>query len=399
MNFFKKIYCRIFQGVFRLALPLLPYREPIMIEGLSKIKKILKKENIDNVLLVTDKGINALGLTKTLENDLSCANINCVVFDDVVPNPTIENVENGLKVYLKNKCNGIIAFGGGSAMDCAKVIGARVGNSKMSIAKMKGLLKIKKKTPIIIAIPTTAGTGSETTLTAVITDSKTRHKYPINDFHLIPKYAVLDASLTVGLPKHITSTTGMDALTHAIEAYIGRSTTKYTRKCAMDATRLIMENLPVVYEDGENIKARQNMLKASYLAGNAFTRSYVGYVHAVAHSLGGEYGTPHGLANAVILPYVLKMYGTKISKKLKNLAVYCGIAKVEDGEITASEKFINKIIEMNEMMGIPKGFDNIKEKDIDKLASHADKEANPLYPVPILMDKEKLKEIYKEIII
>jgi len=397
MNIFKKLYCRIFQGAFRVFLPLLPYREPKMIEGVLSIKDILKEKAVNNVLLVTDKGIRGLNLTKSLEQDLKDNNISVVVFDEVIPNPTIQNVEDGVKVYLENNCSSIIAFGGGSVMDCAKVIGARVNNPNQPVQKMKGLLKIRRKTPLIIAIPTTAGTGSETTLAAVITDSETKHKYPINDFKLIPEYAVLDANLTVGLPKHITSTTGMDALTHAVEAYIGRSTTKYTRTCALEATKLIMDNIITVYEDGKNIEARQNMLKAAYLAGNAFTRSYVGYVHAVAHSLGGEYKTAHGLANAVILPHVLKIYGESIHKKLKELAVYSNIAEDIDDEKTAADKFISKIEELNSKMDIPTNFDFIKEEDIDKLASHADSEGNPLYPVPVLMDKEELKIIYKSI--
>jgi len=397
MNLFKKIYCRVFQGIFRIAMPLLPYREPKLIEGVLNIKDVLKGQQIDNVLLVTDNGISQLGLTNALEKDLKSADIKVSVFSDVVPNPTIHNIEDGVKVYLDNGCNAIIAFGGGSVMDCAKIIGARITNPNQSVQKMKGLLKIRHKTPLIIAIPTTAGTGSETTLAAVITDSETKHKYPINDFHIIPSYAVLDADLTMGLPKHITSTTGLDALTHAVEAYIGNSTTKYTRQCALEAIKLIFESLIVAYEDGKNKTARQNMLKAAYLAGIAFTRSYVGYVHAVAHSLGGEYKTPHGLANAVILPHVLKLYGDKIHGKLKEIAVYCGIATEEENEETASKKFIDKVLELNKMMEIPDGFDFIKEEDLDRLASHADKEGNPLYPVPVLMDKEELKVIYKTI--
>jgi len=397
MNIFKKLYCRIFQGAFRVFLPLLPYREPKMIEGVLSIKDILKEKAVNNVLLVTDKGIRGLNLTKSLEQDLKDNNISVVVFDEVIPNPTIQNVEDGVKVYLENNCSSIIAFGGGSVMDCAKVIGARVNNPNQPVQKMKGLLKIRRKTPLIIAIPTTAGTGSETTLAAVITDSETKHKYPINDFKLIPEYAVLDANLTVGLPKHITSTTGMDALTHAVEAYIGRSTTKYTRTCALEATKLIMDNIITVYEDGKNIEARQNMLKAAYLAGNAFTRSYVGYVHAVAHSLGGEYKTAHGLANAVVLPYVLSEYGKVINKKLKTIAVYCEIARPYDNDEIAASKFINKIIEMNEMFGIPKSFDFIKEEDIPLMAKYASKEANPLYPVPVLMSAKQLEKIYYKI--
>jgi alcohol dehydrogenase class IV len=397
MNIFRKVYCRLFQGAFKIAMPLLPYREPKLIEGVSGIKTVLQNNSIDNVLIVTDSVISGLGLVDGLKNDLTNAEIKFAIFEDVVPNPTIKNIEDGVKVYIENGCNAIIAFGGGSVMDCAKIIGARVANPNQSVQKMKGLLKIRNKTPLLFAIPTTAGTGSETTLAAVITDGETKHKYPINDFCLIPSFAVLDAELTLGLPKNITSTTGMDALTHAVEAYIGNSTTKYTRTCALEAIKLIMDNLMVAYNDGNNKDARQNMLKAAYLAGIAFTRSYVGYIHAVAHSLGGEYKTPHGLANAVILPHMLELYGEKIYKKLKEIAVYIGLATAEDPDDVASKKFILKIQEMNKMMEIPEKFDFIKEEDLDMLADHADNEGNPLYPVPVLMDKEELKSIYAKI--
>jgi len=395
MNIFSKIYCRTYQTIFKIALPLLPYREPQILDSVLNIKEVLNEKGITKVLLVTDKGIQDIKLTKSLLADLKENNIMCTVFDEVIPNPTVENIENGLKIYLEKGCEGIIAFGGGSVMDCAKMIGARVVKPNKSVKKLSGLLKINKQLPPLIAIPTTAGTGSETTLTAVITDNG--RKYTINDFSLIPRYAVLDETLTIGLPKQLTATTGMDALTHAIEAYIGNSTTKETRHNALESLRLIFQNITKVYDDGSNERARKHMLKASYLAGLAFTKSYVGYVHAVAHTLGGEYHTPHGLANAVILPYVLGIYGKTIHKKLKEIAVYCDIAKSYDSAELASNKLINKIFDLNEYMGIPKTFDFIKSEDIPRLAKYASKEANPLYPVPKLMSATELQKIYYKI--
>jgi alcohol dehydrogenase class IV len=285
-------------------LPLLPYREPKILKSNDEVLDVLKQKNISSVLLVTDQGIRSLGLTKNMEDKIVEGGVKLFVYDKTVPNPTTDNVDEALQMYKQNSCEALIAFGGGSVMDCAKATGARVVRPNKSLSKMKGVLKVGKKLPLLIAVPTTAGTGSETTLAAVITDSKTRHKYAINDFPLIPHYALLDATLTVGLPKHITSTTGMDALTHAIEAYIGRSTTKQTRKCAKLAVKAIFENILEVYNNGQNLTARQNMLEAAYNAGLAFTKSYVGYVHAIAHSLGGKYNIPHGLANAIILQAV-----------------------------------------------------------------------------------------------
>lgn len=397
MNIFSKAYCRVYQTIFKWLIPLMPYREPEILNSTSDVKDILEKNNVSRVLLVTDKGIRDLHLTDNLEKNLKEYDIKVSIFDETVPNPTIQNIEDAFAMYLKNDCQAIISFGGGSVMDCAKVVGARVVRPKKSVQKMKGLLKVGKELPLLIAIPTTAGTGSETTVAAVISDPATKSKYAINDFNLIPKYAVLDPTLTLNLPQSLTATTGMDALTHAIEAYIGLSTNKHTRHCALEACRLIFENLEKVYADGKNERARANMLKASYLAGVAFTISYVGYVHAIAHSLGGMYGTPHGLANAVILPYMLSEYGSTIHTKLKEIAVYCNIARPYDSIQTASSKLINKILEMNENMQIPKRFDFIKKEDISILAKHASAEANPLYPVPKLMSAKELEKIYYQI--
>ena len=282
-------------------------------------------------------------------------------------------------------------------MDCAKAAGARIVKPRQSISRMKGLLKVHKKLPLLIAVPTTAGTGSETTLAAVITDSEKHHKYPINDFSLIPRYAVLDYHETLGLPKSITATTGMDALTHAVEAYIGNSTTKETRIMAEEAVHLIYQHLKAAYENGSDKEARSGMLKAAYCAGVAFTKSYVGYIHAVAHSLGGQYGTPHGLANAVILPIVLRMYGPACEKKLARLARNAGVVdrKMKDKE--AAGCFVEWVKWLNDTMEIPRHFPEIQEEDIPTMARHADQEGNPLYPVPVLMDRKELEQIYHEV--
>ena len=300
MNPIYRVFCRAYQLVFRAALPLLPYREPVELTGLTSIPPLLAQKGITGVLLVTDRGVRSLGLTGPLENALAAQHIACAVYDGVVQNPTIDNVEAGRALYLASDAKAIIAVGGGSAMDCAKAVGARIARPKKSVQRMKGLLRVLHRTPLTIAVPTTAGTGSETTLAAVITDAKARHKYPINDFALIPDYAVLDPQLTAGLPPQLTATTGMDALTHAVEAYIGRSTTKLTRAMAEKAVCLIHDNLLVAYQDGGNMQARANMLEAAYCAGIAFTRSYVGYVQGIAHSLGGQYGIAHGLAQRIV---------------------------------------------------------------------------------------------------
>lgn len=395
-----EIYCRIFQLIFKIAAYFLPWRVPELLEGehsLIRLPNIIKQKGIFNILIVTDKGISSLGLMDDLLVKLKEENINYTIYDKTVANPTIDNIEEALLTYKENKCEGLIAFGGGSSMDCAKGVAARIAKPNKTIPQMKGLLKIRKKTPYIFAVPTTAGTGSETTLAAVVKDSNTHEKYSINDTSLIPHYAVLDPTLTVNLPPHITSTTGMDALTHAVEAYIGRSNTKNTYTYARDAIKLIFENIYEAYANGSNIEARGKMQKASFLAGLAFTRAYVGNVHALAHPLGGFYSTPHGLANAVILPYVLDFYGNNVHKPLSELADLVKITDVNDSQEEKANKFIMSIKNLNKSMNIPDKIKEIDENDIPTMADRAFKEANPLYPVPKIMTRKDFIDIYYNI--
>lgn len=397
MCMIRKIYCRTFQFVFKVALPFLPYRNPKILPSVAGITDVCRRKEIDSVMIVTDAGIRRLGLTEFLETCLREQGISYCIYDRTVANPTIWNVEEAKDLYLEHGAKAIIAFGGGSSMDCAKAAGARIVKPRQSIRQMKGLLKVHKKLPLLIAVPTTAGTGSETTLAAVITDSEKHYKYPINDFSLIPRYAVLDYHETLGLPKQITATTGMDALTHAVEAYIGGSTTRETREMAEEAVHLIYQYLKAAYDNGQDKEARTGMLKAAYCAGVAFTKSYVGYVHAVAHSLGGQYGTPHGLANAVILPVVLRIYGSACEKKLARLARNAGVVDRRMNDEKAAACFIDWIQQMNDSMQIPRHLKEIREEDIPVMARHADKEGNPLYPVPVLMNRKELEKIYYEV--
>lgn len=397
MNPIKAIYCRSVQAVLRAALPVLPYREPQVFHSCGELSTVFQKENIRRVLIVTDAGIVRSGIAAQLEAVLDEDDISYAVYDQTRPNPTVVNVEQALSLYRRYRCQALIAIGGGSSMDCAKAVGARLARPGTPLGKLKGTLRILRPLPTLIAIPTTAGTGSETTLAAVITDTQAQHKYVMNDFVLIPKYAVLDARLTLSLPPHLTATTGMDALTHAVEAYIGRSTTRQTRQEALEATRLVFANVERAYRNGKDYEARSNMLTAAYRAGIAFSRSYVGYVHAVAHSLGGQYNIPHGLANAVLLPYVLESYGSCIHRKLHDLAVAAGVASPKEEDAGAAAKFIRAIRQLNARMGIPETLEGIRPEDIPVMAAHAEKEANPLYPVPRLMTREELTFFYEQV--
>lgn len=397
MNIFKRIYCRSFQFVMKVAIPFLPYRIPKVLNQLEEIVPLLQTKKIRRICIVTDQGIQKNHLLDSFLDVLDENNVDYHIYDKTIPNPTIEQVEEARELYLQNHCQGIVAVGGGSPMDLAKAMGARIVRPKKSVQKMKGLLHIRKKLPLLIAVPTTAGTGSETTLASVIVDSSTHHKYPINDFSLIPHYAVLDYRLTLTLPAQITSTTGMDALTHAVEAFIGKSRTPQTKRMSIEAVRLIYKHLKNCYDNPQSSEDRKGMLYAAHYAGIAFTKSYVGYIHAIAHSLGGQYHVPHGLANAIILPIFLEEYGHKVYKRLSILAKTSGIADEKDSKEVAAKKFIAWIYEMNAYMNIPKKVSGIQEEDIDKMAQYANQEGNPLYPVPVLMDKKQLKKMYYKV--
>jgi len=394
MNPFKKAFCRIYQAAFHAALPVLPYREPELLASVSGIPALMKKLGKRSAMMITDSFLRSSGVTGELEKQLNESGIKYTIYDRTRPNPTVENVEEARELYIKNNCDCLIAFGGGSSMDCAKAVGARIAHPRRSMDSLKGDLKIFKRLPTLIAIPTTAGTGSEVTVTAVITDTAKHYKYTMNSFPLIPHYAVLDPEVTYTLPPHMTATTGIDALTHAVEAYIGRSTSKETRRLSKEAVRLVFDNVEKAYTDGRDREARTNMLTAAYKAGIAFSKSYVGYVHAVAHSLGGQYNVPHGLANSVLLPIFLDAYGPAIHKKLHELAIAAGISDASEPDEAAAKRFIQAIRDMNRRMGIPETISGINEADIPAMAKRADREGNPLYPVPVLMNAAELERFY-----
>lgn len=395
----------MYRGVHKITKVFLTQKEfpvPRLLTGkgcLNGLPEVIKEYGIKRVLIVTDQILISLGLLNTLFQGLDDVGIKYVIYDEVKPNPTIESIEKVKVIYEKNQNDGIIAFGGGSPMDCSKLAAARISNPDKSIRDMKGYFKVKNPIPPLFAVPTTSGTGSEGTVVAVVTDSLTHEKFAIGDLKLVPLVAVLDPKLTLGLPPHITSTTGMDALTHAIEAYIGLNGTEFTDEKAKKATKIIFEHLENVYEDGSNIEGRAQMALASYYAGLAFTRASVGYVHAIAHKLGGLYGVPHGLANAIILPYVLEYYGDVVNDKLAKLAIDAGIG--EDGESSKilAATFIEKIKEMNLNMSIPEKIKELKIDDINMIAESALREGNPLYPVPKIMNIDDCKMILKQLVV
>ncbi|WP_301107282.1 iron-containing alcohol dehydrogenase [Sporosarcina sp.] len=391
------IYARTYQQVFKAALGFLPWREPELLQGPACLEQLpgkVQELGINSVLIVTDQEIAKLHLMDVLLIGLDSLGIKYLVYDRTVPNPTIANIEEARGLYLANKCEALIAFGGGSPIDCAKAVGARIARPTQSIAQLKGSLRVRKAIPTFFAVPTTSGTGSEATLAAVVTNPDTHEKYAIMDPSLLPHYAVLDPLLTIKLPPAITAATGMDALTHAVEAYIGRSNTKETRQWSREVVRLVFGNVYEAYSNGENLAARTNMLQAAYLGGKAFTRAFVGNVHAIAHTLGGFYNVPHGLANSIIMPHVLEYYGQHVYGPLSELADVVGIAAPTDTNQVKAEKFIEAIRALNRSMDIPDKVSGIQPEDIPLMVERADAEANPLYPVPQILSKKQFTELY-----
>ena len=393
-------YYRCYQWVFNIGAHFLYWRRPIQVSGVGsagKIPDILKKEGVTKPIIVTGPSVGKK-LAPIVTAALDAAGIPWVMFAEVEANPRVSTVEKVRAMYVENGCDGFIAIGGGSPMDSAKAAAARVVRPNKPVGKMAGLLRVLKKLPPFIAVPTTAGTGSETTIAAVITDDETHHKYAVMDLQLVPKYAVLDPEMTRGLPPKITAATGMDALTHAVEAYVcWTSNTKDSLQCAEEATVAIFKYLERAYKNGDDMEARTEMLVASFKAGFAFTRAGVGNVHAIAHTLGGLYNTPHGLANAVILPIVLEDYGEAVYPRLSRLAELTGVCTSGSQEEKA-KAFIKEIRAMNQRMEIPTGFDHIQEKDIPQMIEWALKEANPFYPVPVVYDYERCEKVIHRII-
>ena len=390
---------RVYHGIFAFFKALLHWRHPVMVQGegtVERLPELLRACKAKRPMLVTDPFLRE-ALAPRLEAILREAGVSYTIFSDVAPNPTVANCESVRDAFKAGGCDSFIALGGGAPMDAAKAAGALIARPRRSIVQMSGLLKVRREIPPLIAVPTTAGTGSETTVAAVIVNQEDHHKAAVMELVLMPKYAILDPCLTVGLPPAVTATTGMDALVHALEAYFSRSnSTKETNQLSEDAIRLVFKYLERAYQNGNDMEARAQMQIAAHKAGFAFSRVGVGNIHAIAHTLGGLYNTPHGLANAVILPYILKDYGTVVHKKLAHLSEILGL-KLDGTEEEKASAFIAEVEAMNRRMGIPEKFDFIRDEDIEQMITWAMKEANPVYPVPQVYTREHFRQVIEQL--
>ena len=376
----------------------IPFPQPTLLVGpgsSGRLGQAIAGFGHNKILIVTDSIISKLGLLKDLTDALTSGGAQYVVFDEITPDAPIPLIEKGIAFFESHGCDAIVAFGGGSSMDASKAIAVAVANPK-PLRQLAGYFKGLRNPVKIYAVPTTAGTGSEVTVAAVISDPDAQRKLVIVDPRMVPRMAALDPTLMTGLPPHITAATGIDALTHAIEAFVGHWATPYTDDMALSAVGLIFENLRVAYTDGKNLEAREKMALAATYAGFAFTRANVGYVHAIAHQFGGKYHTPHGLANAIMLPRVLKYSKPAIIDRLALLAVRAKVGKEGEPDESLADKFLDAVDRLNKDLGIPTCLDALQEADIPALAKAACREAHTGYPVPRYMTQEVCEDLIRQ---
>lgn len=375
-NFSLKMFTKLF-----------PSEKPLLLTGVgsaARLAALARASGSQRPLLVTEKALLELGLLDVVIEQFESEGCNVAVFDGIVPNPTFQVIEDGVRVCREHDCDSIFAIGGGSAIDAAKVIAACASNAA-DVRKLVGVLKVKRPPLPFYVVPTTSGTGSEATNAAVISDTKTHQKKFVVDPKLIPTAAALDASMLKSLPPHITAATGMDALTHALEAFVSRNRFGDAERDAKLAVKLLLERLPEAYQDGSNLEARELVALASFLAGNAFNKSGLGYVHAISHQISARYDTPHGLANAVILPRVLRFNQPASSDRLADLErTVAGEQGGTDEEM--ADRFITRVDALCRLLSIPSSLNGLTDKDFDGIARGALEEARSLYAVPRLMN-------------
>lgn len=378
------------------------FMTPISILGtgcMERIVSYIKPMMFRKALIVSDKVLVDTGLIDKLLCLLDAEGIFYIIYKDVSPNPTVAQVNYGLKLLRDNGCDFLISFGGGSPHDCAKAIALLAANGG-EIADYEGLNKSKKRAAPLIAINTTAGTGSELTRFCVITDEERHVKMTINDWHVTPIIAVSDAELMLGMPPGLTAATGMDALTHAVEAYVSTNASPVTDCKAVKAVELIVGNLHTAYVDGSDLKSREAMVYAEYLAGIAFNNASLGYVHALAHQLGGFYNLPHGLCNAILLPAVMEYNLPAALTRYADLACAAGIDAPGLSAEARAKQFIALVKELNKNLGLPARLSELrgfKAEDIPLLAENALKDVCCLTN-PRQGTKEDIEAIYRSIL-
>lgn len=364
-------------------------------DSLKSAMDTMRDYGYRRALIVTDAILNKLGMAGDVQKGLAERDIFSVIYDGVQPNPTTANVNAGLAILKENNCDCVISLGGGSPHDCAKGI-ALVASNGGKISDYEGVDRSAKPQLPMIAINTTAGTASEMTRFCIITDEARHIKMAIVDKHVTPILSVNDSSLMTGMPKSLTAATGMDALTHAIEAYVSIAATPITDACALKAITMIAENLSVAVADGANAEAREAMAYAQFLAGMAFNNASLGYVHAMAHQLGGFYDLPHGVCNAVLLPHVQAFNSKVAAARLRDCAQAMNVNVAGLSDEQGAKACIDAICKLAREVNIPAGLRdlNVKEEDIPVLATNALKDACG-FTNPIQATHDEIMAIYR----
>jgi alcohol dehydrogenase len=349
-----------------------------------------------NLLIVTDAGLAKMGVADTIKGYVTAAGLKAVIYDGAEPNPTDKNVHNGVKAYQDNKCDGIISLGGGSSHDCGKGIGLVIAGGG-NIRDYEGVNKSSKPMPPFLAINTTAGTASEMTRFCIITNTDTHVKMAIVDWRVTPNIAIDDPLLMVGMPPKLTAATGMDALTHAVEAYVSTIATPITDACAIKAIELIAGYLTIAVANGDNLEARDKMAYAEYLAGMAFNNASLGYVHSMAHQLGGFYNLPHGVCNAILLPAVSQYNLIACPQRFADIAVALGECIDGLSVSEAAQKAIDRMKALGASIGIPENLTvlGVKEADLKIMSENAKKDACQ-FTNPRKATLEQVIDIFKD---
>jgi len=399
IKFFRTLLQRSYLALIAIPFKLMPSLAYMAFNGQGSTAQLCRhiaRQGIKRVLVVSDKPLVALGIVARAVDVLQEEGVCCIIYDGTLPDPTFAMVDAGLALQAQHSCDAVLAIGGGSSIDCAKMIASAASNGR-DAKKLVGYFKVKTAPLPLFALPTTSGTGSEATIAAVISDPQSHEKCFIADPKMLPKAVALDADLLLGMPAAITAATGMDALTHAIETYISLWGSDTSNGYGYAAVKMIFDYLPRAYQKGDDAVAREQVALAAYYAGMAINEASVGNVHAIAHQLGRHYGTPHGLANALVMPEVLRFMAVAAQQPLANLGRLIAVADSRDDDRVAAGKFIDAVADLNRRLGIPEQLDTLRDADIATIAADAVKEGS-LYPVPILMSRDECQTILRSLL-
>ncbi|TGD73484.1 iron-containing alcohol dehydrogenase [Mangrovimicrobium sediminis] len=391
------IYYKLRAFIVTWLLRLLPRKAPLVLQGSGSAQALARQSamlGFQRLLLVSDRHLVATGLLEPIRAAFTEAGVEHVLFDGIDPDPDFDQVRAGEAILTEHQCDGVFAVGGGSVLDAAKMI-ALLHNNPGELAAFDGVQKARRPGLPLFAVPTTAGTGSEITLAAVITDKRSHRKVPVVDSRMIPDYVALDASLMRGMPPGVTAATGMDALSHAIEAYLSRAATPATERQSRAAVYLIFKHLARAWRNGEDLEAREAMASAAFFAGAAFSQASLGYTHGIGHQLGRVCHLPHGVANAMILPEVLAAYGDCVHPRLAELARTLDRGAANEDNATLAQRFIDAVVQLRDELQLPRQAESLSAADVDDIVREAQAETGNLYPVPRYLDADELRSLVR----